>query len=330
METGSRLAEIKAGIFVLAAMAVLIVGLLWITGSDFGGQADSRYGIRMKDSGGVKVGDRVRYAGVDVGRVEDLQLRPGEDMPVRFDVTIHADVPIKMDATAHISSTGLLGAQYLQIDPGTSGANPMPPGGEIIGQSSMSLEQAMGVVEQLAGEAGGLIKRTATILDQVSSEMPVLLDRVESVLSEENAENLGTILADLRSMLDQSGPQISEILAHLDHIAETFDAELHELPVIIEKASVLLDDLQTAMGPEGQNLAGLLVSAEGGMESAGSVLSMINDNRVVLESTLRDLHASAAHLKELSQTLKERPFSLVRIKPQPGRRPGDKPDRGTP
>ena len=71
MSDDNRSAEVKTGLFVLTALAVLVVGSLWIVGSTplSGGQTE--YRILMKDSGGIRAGDRVRVAGVEVGRVRD-------------------------------------------------------------------------------------------------------------------------------------------------------------------------------------------------------------------------------------------------------------------
>ena len=62
-------------------------------------------------------GDRVRYAGVRIGRVQEIDLRPDEQWPVRFVVAIDPDLPIYTDATARFSTTSLLGSSFLEIDP---------------------------------------------------------------------------------------------------------------------------------------------------------------------------------------------------------------------
>ena len=62
------------GLFVLTALALLVVGLFWVAGSGFFADGRVDYVVLMRDSGGVQPGDRVRVAGVPVGKIDDVEL----------------------------------------------------------------------------------------------------------------------------------------------------------------------------------------------------------------------------------------------------------------
>ena len=72
-----RWSDVKVGVFVLVALAILIAGSLWIAGG-----SSVRARVRFpttccsQDSGGVVAGDRVRVAGVAVGRVRTWSCAP--------------------------------------------------------------------------------------------------------------------------------------------------------------------------------------------------------------------------------------------------------------
>ena len=108
-------ANVKVGIFVLVALAILVVGSLWVAGSPMLAGKRVPYRVVLNDSAGVKPGDRVRYAGVPVGRIEAITLRPREPLPVVFDILIRPDVPVTEVSEAKISTTGLLGTPFLEI-----------------------------------------------------------------------------------------------------------------------------------------------------------------------------------------------------------------------
>ena len=78
-----------------------------------------------------------------------------------------------------------------------------------------------------------------------------------------------------------------------------------------------------AFGAEGEHLGELIDTAEGGLAAARDSLDMLGGNREQIEAAVRDFAETAANLKSFSQELKERPYSLVRIKPLPDRKPGD-------
>lgn len=67
---------------------------------------------------GLLVGDKVRMAGIDVGRVVDAVL--DEDYEAVLTLEIREDVKIPDDSSASIISAGLMGSKYIEIEPGGS------------------------------------------------------------------------------------------------------------------------------------------------------------------------------------------------------------------
>jgi phospholipid/cholesterol/gamma-HCH transport system substrate-binding protein len=78
---------------------------------------------------GVNVGTDVRMSGIKIGSVSALQLDPKSFMAVAH-LSIAGDVKLPTDSSVRITSQGLLGNQYLSIEPGSE-TKTIPPGGEI-------------------------------------------------------------------------------------------------------------------------------------------------------------------------------------------------------
>jgi phospholipid/cholesterol/gamma-HCH transport system substrate-binding protein len=323
MVDSSRLTDIKAGAFVLVALALLIVGSLWIAGAAFFGTQRVPYRVLMKNSGGVQVGDRVRVSGVAVGKVQDVNLHPDEEWPVAFEVLIRREVPIRGDASAIIASSGLLGTAFLQVDPGSPDAPALPPGGEILGRPTAGIEDAMARVGEISERAIGLMEQASGILEQMSGELGPLLARATTLLDEENVEHVGGILANLDTTLAEAGPRLAGLLTQLESVSESASAGMERMPDLADRIDALVSDLQAALGPDGARLASALDAAQLSLGSANDTLEVLSENRGELGAAVRDLRDSAANLKALSQTLKERPYSLVRVKPEPSRKPGE-------
>jgi hypothetical protein len=98
---------------------------------------------------------------------------------------------------------------------------------------------------------------------------------------------------------------------------------LEGLPGLRASLDALVADLHAAVGPDGERLARVLEAAETSLNRADETLSVLGGNRGEIEATLRDLRDTLANLKAFSQLVKERPYSLVRVKPEPQREPGD-------
>ena len=323
MDDKNRAADIKVGAFVLTALALLVVGWLWIAGSTLFGAQRVSYSILMKDSGGLQAGDRVRFAGVAVGRIQHVGLRPGEEWPVVLRVALKADVPVKTDSLAHKGTSGLLGSSFLQIEAGSATAQRLPAGGEIHGTSSVGMEDALARVDEISDKAMGLLDQTASLLDTVSGEIGPILSNLQMLLSETNSENLERILSGLRATAEDASPRVASLLERLESIARKFEGGVEGLPELTAELSGLVDDVHTALGPDGARLARVLETAESSLGSADQAFSLLGGNRAEIEATLRDLRDTVANLKAFSQQVKERPFSLVRIKTEPERQPGD-------
>ncbi|MCI0404397.1 MAG: MlaD family protein [Acidobacteria bacterium] len=116
--------EVKVGLFVLAAIALLLAAFGLVGGANIFGTPKNYYTLRTKFAGGIESGSPVRYAGMKVGRVEKLGFDP-ED-PGRAVVTISVDpqTPVRVDSTAKITSLGMLGENYVEISAGTKATAP--------------------------------------------------------------------------------------------------------------------------------------------------------------------------------------------------------------
>jgi phospholipid/cholesterol/gamma-HCH transport system substrate-binding protein len=318
----TRQATIKVGILVMSALIVLIAGSLWIAGSTAFGVQRVSYRVLMHHSAGIAAGDRVRYAGVNVGRVQNVTLRPEDAWPVIFEVALRPNVPVREDSSAKIATEGLLGSAFLEIGPGSPDAPLLPPGSAIQGQATVGLEQALGQVDELSLKVAALLDQATVLLQKLSDNVDPILHGAGALLSEQNAENVAQLLATLRKTMDEAGPRLPVLLARLETLTDELGRGVGQVPELSAKISSLVDDLRAALGPDGARLAGVLDAAEGGMISAEEALSILTRNRVEIESSLRDLQEATANLKSFSQQLKEHPSSLVRRNIAPERRPG--------
>lgn len=141
----SRLLEIGVGLFVLAGLGALLVLALKVSNiSAF--QQTRGYNViaQFQNIGGLKVRAPVTLAGVPVGRVEDITV-DSKTFEARVVLTIsdkYANLP--EDTSASIFTAGLLGEQYIGLQPGGM-EQVLKPGDQImLTQSAVVLEQLIG------------------------------------------------------------------------------------------------------------------------------------------------------------------------------------------
>ena len=141
----SKTVEIAVGLFVAAGMAALFVLAMKVSNLSTSTSGES-YTIEaaFENIGGLKVRSPVTVSGVRVGRVDNIT----------YDFeTFEAVVQLRIgnaydsfpeDTTASIFTAGLLGEQYVALEPGGSEDN-LKPGDRIqLTQSALVLEQMIG------------------------------------------------------------------------------------------------------------------------------------------------------------------------------------------
>lgn len=315
--------EIRVGAFMLASIATLAIGILWVLGALPAASRSSAYGVLMGTAAGIRGGDRVRVAGMEVGRVESVSLRPGEEWPILFEITLDSSILVTEEARAYITSDGLLTANYLEIDPGPPTAAPLTPGSAIQGSEGAGLVQALGGLDELSSQTTDLMTKLGDLADEISANVEPLAGRLEALLSDENIDSFAATLDSIRRLAEETRPRTNTLLEHLDGLVAELEESTDELPQVAQSLDELLAELRAALGADGERLAELLESAEGAMSAAGTTLEVTATNRQELERTLRDLQATMANLRVFSETLAERPSALVRKNRPPDRRPGE-------
>jgi phospholipid/cholesterol/gamma-HCH transport system substrate-binding protein len=137
--------EILVGLFVLlGALGLLFLALKAANLASFTGGGDT-YTIQAKfdNIGGLKARAPVRSAGVSVGRVTSVVLDSRTYQGV-VTLDINKGVNFPKDSSAKILTAGLLGDQYIGLEPGGSEQNLVA--GDVITQtqSAMVLENLIG------------------------------------------------------------------------------------------------------------------------------------------------------------------------------------------
>jgi len=140
-----RSTEIGVGLFVLLGLLGLVfLALKAANLANFSNNDTYQLRARFDNIGGLKARAPVRSAGVTVGRIKGIALDPKTYLGV-VTMEINRGVEFPKDSSAKILTAGLLGDQYLGIEPGAS--DEMFKGGELITQTQSAV-----VLENLIGQ----------------------------------------------------------------------------------------------------------------------------------------------------------------------------------
>lgn len=138
--------EIKVGMFIVLGLALFILFLFAIGDLSTAFQPGYRLHVLFDSANGITNGSPVQYAGVEVGKVQAVQLVYPKDATrpkVELIARLPSSVIVRTDDQAAISTFGLLGEKYLEITPGEGGGEVLKSGGRLVGKPPVSTERVI-------------------------------------------------------------------------------------------------------------------------------------------------------------------------------------------
>ena len=151
----------KLGMFVTIGLAVFILTIYFI------GRQQNLFGStfelnsRFSNVNGLKVGNNVRFSGINVGTIDQIELVNDSAVIVRFKINEDVRRFIKTDAKATIGSDGLMGDKVLTISPGSDSNKPVKDKDYITSTKAVEMEDLMAGVKISVDNAGVITSQLA-------------------------------------------------------------------------------------------------------------------------------------------------------------------------
>ena len=144
----------KLGMFVIIGLILFVITIYFV------GKQQNLFGStfllksQFKNVSGLKVGNNVRFSGINIGTVDEIELV--NDSSVIVVLLIEKDVQkyIKTDAIASIGSDGLMGDKVMTISPGTTSNKIIKENAFLKSKSAIEMEDLMKSVKTSVDNAG--------------------------------------------------------------------------------------------------------------------------------------------------------------------------------
>lgn len=161
---------LKVGISVASIVAVLLA-FNYFTKDKFEHSGNEPYYsllARFGRTDGLMLGDNVRMAGMDIGRVVNAKLDDHFNAVLTFD--IKEGIKIPADSSAAIVSAGIMGGKYIEIEPGGDEEYLQPNDEFSYTQDAMVLEELVDRIISIgkANRSTGQVKKIEQAGQQIS------------------------------------------------------------------------------------------------------------------------------------------------------------------
>ncbi len=264
-----RSIEVKVGVLILTAVGLLAAFILVMGGINF--QPTYSIFVDFDNPGGLQNGAPVKIAGVKVGKISEIAFRGGGNdvktgkrealVRLKVDVEKRYQKSVHENSIFYVTTQGVLGEQFLAIEPGSSDRPMLADGSAVRGLDPPRL-------------------------DMLIAEMYELLHSTVSTVRDHRDE-IGEAFDGMRKTLKGTGDFFGKNSAKLDHIVEntekiTVDADdmIKETKgKLIENPAIdrILANVDRVSGEAAQNVPPLLADARATMVNARRVSDTLGD-----------------------------------------------------
>jgi phospholipid/cholesterol/gamma-HCH transport system substrate-binding protein len=258
--------ETRLGIFV-----ILVVLAAWAIMETLGGMEMLHGGYRVNalfsTAQELKVGDNVKMAGVEIGRVEKIALADGK---VKVTMKLHSDAVVKTDSEAVIKFSGLMGQNFVSINFGSPDAPNAVDGAVLQTEEQPDLNAVMAKLN----DAADGIKRFGDAFsgDKISNLIGPLVDFVK-----QNNGNISGAISNIDNITGQiaSGQGTVGKLIYTDSLYDSALGTVTNLQDAVNEVRSIVNGVSN-----GQGTLGKLVTDETLYNS--TTASMTNLNQILL------------------------------------------------
>jgi phospholipid/cholesterol/gamma-HCH transport system substrate-binding protein len=314
--------NVWVGTFVLVAAAVLVGIVFAISGVL--GRSTKTFHAYFPFAGGLEPGSSVRYAGgPKIGKVTGVKIDPQDDSRMDVIFAVQSELPIKIDSHAKIMSMSPLGDNHLEIMPGSATASLAPSGTLLPSVTYIDFNSLTAEINDLTPQA----KELLTSLNDRTRELRETILRVNDVLNERNRENLSATLANARGMLEENRPEIKSAIRNLNGVSQKIQPLIEDLHNTAEEANKALDHLDGMIGENREDLRQVVIEARKALTTVNSITTQLDQtldaNTENIDELLDNFRAVSQNLKEFTETIKKRPYTLIRASNPREHKPGE-------
>ena len=242
METKANFALI--GAFAIAGFLGMIGFLMWFAKLELNRQF-AYYDVYFSEVSGLGVASEVRFAGLTVGTVVDMELAPDQlDRPVRVRLEVAEDTPIRTDSRASLELQGVTGVSNVFI---SAGRRTSPLLRDEFPDEVPVIQSSRSAFQTLSDEGPQIIERLSRVAEQLTELLGEQNQaRVNTILDniERSSGNLDQAMADISAATDAIGlaaEGIADFGTRLEGLGETADTAMKDFSTAAQRADTALD-----------------------------------------------------------------------------------------
>jgi phospholipid/cholesterol/gamma-HCH transport system substrate-binding protein len=290
--------EAKVGAYVLASLLILTSTVVYLGNAQFrGGKVPYRTYLRY--AGGLEAGAPVLFGGIKAGNVTSVRPWPSDPTRIEIQMEIKEGTPVNEQSVAKLGAVSVMSEPALMVSTGTNEAARIARGQAIPSQESVALDEIAAKIASVAGNANDLIIQVKGELAGISA-------------------GARTLLANLNSVTTDEHPKIDHIADQLLALSQHADGVIAKVGPVVDHADSTIQNVNGAITDVREPIRVDLAAVQSTLQQAKDVLSdmqrIVRTNDLKVDDTMENMREATDNLDQLTDQLKQQPWSLIRIK----------------
>jgi ABC-type transporter Mla subunit MlaD len=301
--------EAKVGAFVLGCFSILAYTVIHLLNAQLSGHT-APYRTYLQYAGGLEPGAQVLFGGISVGKV--TAVRPAASDPTRIEILLDVKegTPLNEKSVAKLGFVSVMSGASLSVTTGSNNARRLSPGSVIQSQEAASLDAIADKMSVVADNADAMITEVRGELGGIGGDAHTLLANLNTVTGKANQQKIEAVLDNVSAMLATDRPKI-------DHLTDQLNALSQHADETIQNLNGTVSDVRQ---PVREGLAQLQSTLLQTRQLLADMQVLVRANDYKIDDTIENLRTATKNLGELTESVKQRPWSLIRIKQPADRR----------
>jgi len=301
--------QAKVGAFVLGCFSILAFTVIYLLNAQLGGHTVP-YRTYLRYAGGLEPGAQVLFGGINVGQIRAV--RPSRSDPTQIEILLDVkqSTPLNEKSVAKLGLVSVMSGAALSITTGSNDARRLTPGSAIPSQETASLDEITSKMAVVADNANGLITEVRGEVQGIGGDAHTLLANLNTVTGQPNQQKIRALLDNVNGMLATERPKIDRLTDELNALSQHADDT-------IQNVNGTVSDVREPVRKDLAELQNTLLQAK---QLLADMQVLVKGNDYKIDDTIENLRTATENLDQLTESVKERPWSLVRIKQPADRR----------
>lgn len=287
--------DILVGVVLVAAVAVAVIGTLWMQEYGWGGN-EVTLEAEVRDAGQLMEGNDVKLRGVSIGQIRGIEVTP-DGQAVRISMRISDGITLPESPVVILSPESMFGDWQAQIT---------------------SRERFPRYDYTQPGEEGVLpghtlpdISQLTATADEIAGNLRTLTERVEMAFTEETARDIAQTVNNIQEISQRLGELVGQQAATFEELAGRMSESADELGSAARSVRRTFDRVDTLL--TGGEVDNILADVETAADNIRVLSGDLSESTRGLGTTLARADTTFTRLNEITERITDGEGTLGRL-----------------